>query len=417
MASKIFRDVALDRLSSPDELDRLLRVTDTKAWIAQIAIFAIIVVALVWSYTGRLPSTVSGQGVIVRTGGVLNVVAAGSGVVAQLKVNVGDKISAGQVVATVAQPAILEKYNNARQTLAQARREKERSHALREQETKLAIATIRRKVANVQSEIKHLEDEAELAREQVSVQNQLMADGIVTKQKTIEARQNLTAVEDRIAGLQANLQELDAEEFSNQAKVQQGDAEKAIGIQDLERNLHEVESQLEIAQNVVSPYGGEVLEVKVSPGATVAMGDAILSMQPDVQDLQALIFLPASQAKDVHSGMEVKISPSSVKPEEYGFIRGRVVYVSDFPDTPAELMRNFENEVLVKALTNDGPVTELRIEMKKNPRTPSGYEWSSAQGPAMALSGGTLCTAEVITRWQKPITLVFPAVRKAFGVA
>src|SRR6202000_1089217 len=99
MASKIFRDVALDRLSSPDELDRLLRVTDTRAWLAQIAIFAIIVVALVWGYTGRLPSTVSGQGVIVRTGGVLNVVAAGSGVVAHLKVKPGDKIKAGKAWA------------------------------------------------------------------------------------------------------------------------------------------------------------------------------------------------------------------------------------------------------------------------------------------------------------------------------
>lgn len=416
MASNIFRDVSLDRLSSPDELDRLLRVTDTKAWIAQIAIFAILIVALVWGYTGRLPSTVSGQGVIVRTGGVLNVVAAGSGVVAHLKVNVGDKISAGQIVATVAQPAILEKYNNARQTLVQARREKDRSHALREQQAKLAVATIQRKLANAQSEIKHLEDQAELAKEEVSVQNQLLADGIVTKQKTIEARQNLTGIEDRISGLNANIQELHAEEFSNSALVQQGDAEKQIGIQDLERNLHEVENQLQIAQNVVSPYAGEVLEVKVSPGATVAMGDPILSMQPDVQDLQVLIFLPAAQAKDVHSGMDAKISPSSVKPEEFGFIRGRVVYVSDFPDTPAELMRNFENEVLVKALTNDGPVTELRIEMQRNPKTISGYEWSSPKGPAMTLSGGTLCTAEVITRWQKPITLVFPAVRKAFGL-
>jgi HlyD family secretion protein len=416
MASNIFRDVSLDRLSSPDELDRLLRVTDTKAWIAEIAIFAIIVVALVWGYTGRVSSTVSGQGVIVRTGGVLNVVAAGSGVVAHLKVNVGDKISAGQIVATVAQPAILEKYNNARQTLAQARREKERSHTVREQQSKLAVATIQRKLANAQIEIKHLEEQAELAKEQVAVQNQLMADGIVTKQKTIEARQSLTAVEDRIAGLRTNIQELDSEEFSNQAVVQQGDADKAIGIQDLERNVHEIENQLQIAENVVSPYGGEVLEVKVSPGATVAMGDPILSMQPDVQDLQVLVFLPAAQAKDVHSGMDAKISPSSVKPEEFGFIRGSVVYVSDFPDTPAELMRNFQNEVLVRALTNDGPVTELRIEMRRNSTTPSGYEWSSAKGPAMMLSGGTLCTAEVITRWQKPITLVFPAVRKAFGL-
>jgi hypothetical protein len=34
----------------------------------------------------------------------------------------------------------------------------------------------------------------------------------------------------------------------------------------------------------------------------------------------------------------------------------------------------------------------------------------------LMLSGGTLCTAEVITRWQKPITLVFPSLRRVFGV-
>src|ERR1700722_4107918 len=412
----IFRAVALDRLSSPDELDRLLRVTDSKAWIAQIAVFGLLVLALIWGYTGKLPSTVSGQGVIVRTGGVLNVVAAGSGVVAKLRVNAGDKITAGQIIATVAQPSIAEKHRNALQMLAQAQRERERSHAIREQEAKLATATIVRKRANAEDEIKHLDDQVALAKEQVSAQEQLLAAGIVVKQKAIEARQSLTAIEDRIAGVRAQIQEFDAEEFASRAKVQQGDAEKEIAVQDAERNLHEVENQLEIAQNVVSPYGGEVLEVKILTGATVALGDPIVSIQPDVRDLQALVYLPAAQAKDVHPGMEVKISPSNVKPEEFGFVRGRVVYISDFPDTPAELMRNFENEVLVKVLTNDGPVTELRVEMLKDTKTPSGYQWSSSKGPNLLLSGGTLCTAEVITRWQKPVTLIFPALRRALGV-
>ena len=61
MDRSIFREVALERLSSPDELDRLLRVTDTKAWIALIAVFGLIAVALVWGYQGRLPSTVAAK--------------------------------------------------------------------------------------------------------------------------------------------------------------------------------------------------------------------------------------------------------------------------------------------------------------------------------------------------------------------
>jgi HlyD family secretion protein len=415
MDRPIFREVALERLSSPDELDRLLRVTDSKAWIAQLAIFGLIILALVWGYIGRIPSVVSGQGVIVRRGGVLNVAAAGSGVVAQLRVKVGDRISARQIVAAVAQPAMLEKHKNAEQALAQARRERDRSHVLRKEQAKMEAATIQRQHANTELEAAHLEEQAEIAKENVAAQNQLLAEGIIIKQKVIEARQNLASIQDRIASMHAHIQELEAQEFLVQAKVQQEHAEKEVGIQDLERNLSAVEKDLEIAGNVVSPYGGEVLEIKVSAGATVAAGDPILSIQPAVQDLEVLLYLPAARAKDVRTGMEAKISPSSVKPEEFGFIKGYVTYVSDFPDTPAELMHNFQNEVLVKTLTGEGPVTELHVEMERNPKMVSGYQWSSSKGPNLTLSGGTLCTAEVVTRWQKPIELFLPALRKALG--
>jgi len=416
MNRPIFREVALERLSSPDELDRLLKVTDFKGWIAQLTIFALIVLALTWGYIGRIPSVVSGQGVIVRRGGVLNVVAAGSGVVAQLKVKVGDRISEGQIVTTVAQPAILEKRKNVELALAQARRERDWSHALRVQQAKMETAAIQRQHDNAQLEAKHLEEQAALAAEIVAGQDQLFAAGIIIKQKAIEAKQNLAAVQDRVASVHAHLQELEAQEFSIQAKVQEEDAQKQLGIEELERNLSAVEKDLEIAGNVISPYRGEVLEVKVSAGATVAASDPVVSIQPDVQDLEVLLYLPAARAKDVRKGMEAMISPSSVKPEEYGFIKGYVSYVSDFPDTPAELMHNFQNEVLVKALTGEGPVTGLHVEMDRNPKTFSGYQWSSSRGPNLTLSGGTLCTAEVVTRWQRPVELMLPALRKTFGL-
>jgi HlyD family secretion protein len=416
MNRPIFREVALERLSSPDELDRLLKVTDFKGWIAQLTIFALIVLALTWGYIGRIPSVVGGQGVIVRRGGVLNVVAAGSGVVAQLKVKVGDRISEGQIVTTVAQPAILEKRKNVELALAQARRERDWSHALRVQQAKMETAAIQRQHDNAQLEAKHLEEQAALAAEIVAGQDQLFAAGIVIKQKAIEAKQNLAAVQDRIASVHAHLQELEAQEFSIQAKVQEEDAQKQLGIEELERNLSAVEKDLEIAGNVISPYRGEVLEVKVSAGATVAASDPVVSIQPDVQDLEVLLYLPAARAKDVRKGMEAMISPSSVKPEEYGFIKGYVSYISDFPDTPAELMHNFQNEVLVRALTGEGPVTGLHVEMERNQKTLSGYQWSSSRGPNLTLSGGTLCTAEVVTRWQRPVELLLPALRKTFGL-
>jgi HlyD family secretion protein len=417
MDQPIFRQVALERLSSPEELDRLLRVTDSKAWIAQLTMLALTAVAIAWGYYGRIPSVVSGQGVIIRRGGVLNIVSAGSGVVAQLKVKVGDRINEGQIVAEIAQPSMLERRKNAEEALAQARREKDRSHTIHVEQATMERAAIERQRANAEMEVKHLEQQADLAKENVAAQNQLLEAGIIIKQKAIEASQSLAGIQDRIASVQAHIQELQAQEFSIQARVHEEDAQKEMAIQDLERNVRAVENDLEIAGKVVSPYRGEVLEVKVSTGTTVGTSDPILSIQPDVQDLEVLLYLPAARAKDVRSGMEARISPSSVKPEEFGFVKGYVSYVSDFPDTTAELMHNFQNEVLVKALTSEGPVTGLRVEMDRNPKTFSGYQWSSSKGPKLALSGGTLCTAEVVTRWQRPLELLLPALRKTLGLA
>jgi HlyD family secretion protein len=255
-----------------------------------------------------------------------------------------------------------------------------------------------------------------LAKEQVVVQDALLADGIVTKQKTIEARQHVASLEAQIANFQAEIKELNAEEFSTHAKVDEGDADKQLRVQDLQRNVHEVETELDLAENVVSPYDGEVLEVKVSTGATIAAGEPLVSIQNDTQDLQVLVYVSAEHAKNVKSGMEVKVMPATVKPEEFGFVKGKVAHVSDFPDTPAELMRNFENEVLVKALTQEGPVTELRVEMERNPSSPSGYQWSSPRGARVSISGGTLCAAEIVTRREAPISLVLPYFRRTLGL-
>jgi HlyD family secretion protein len=163
---------------------------------------------------------VTGQGIVIRKGGVLNVAAAGSGVITQLNVDVGEKIRANQVVARIAQPAMLEKLRGAQEMLTQAQRDKDRSHALLENEAKLTVESIRRKRANAQGEIAHLEEHAKLATQQVAEQDELLSHGIVTKQKTIEARQNVESIADQIANLQATVKELDAEEFSAPAKVE-----------------------------------------------------------------------------------------------------------------------------------------------------------------------------------------------------
>ena len=147
------------------------------------------------------------------------------------------------------------------------------------------------------------------------------------------------------------------------------------------------------------------------------MGTPIISLQPDVDTLEAVLYVPADRAKDLHSGMDVEILPTTVRREEYGFIRGTVTFVSDYPATEAATMRVFENAPLVQALSARGPVTEVRVDLATDASTPSGFRWSSPRGAPVTLSGGTLCVGDIVTRRQRPINLVVPELKAALGVS
>ena len=138
------------------------------------------------------------------------------------------------------------------------------------------------------------------------------------------------------------------------------------------------------------------------PGSLVAAGSPILSIQPQGNTLEVLVYLPSLQAKAVQPGMAAEISPSTVKREEFGFIRGKVVYVGEFPASSDALMRNFQNETLVHSIMAGGPGDGIAGNAGARSRDQcSGYKWSSSRGPAITISSGTLCTVEVITRQQR----------------
>ncbi len=133
MDTSIFRKTSLERLSSPEQLDTIMRVTGAKRWLALAGMFLILGVAVIWGYEGTIDTKVSGSGVIVRAGTVLNVVAAGSGLVTSINVNLGDRVKADQVVAKVSDPEMLEKIRLARSALEEAKAERERNLLLRQQ--------------------------------------------------------------------------------------------------------------------------------------------------------------------------------------------------------------------------------------------------------------------------------------------
>ena len=69
-----YRKSSLDKLSSPEQLDRAITIISPSFWVAAIGGGLIIAVVLIWSVFGRLPVSVSTIGMYMGDNGIYNAI-------------------------------------------------------------------------------------------------------------------------------------------------------------------------------------------------------------------------------------------------------------------------------------------------------------------------------------------------------
>lgn len=123
-AKKLFREEALERLSSPERLDQLMNVVNPQAWLPLAGLGSLVAIAALWSVFGRLPLTVSGQGVLLYPRSVVQLQAPSEGTVVELKIKPGDNVNKGDVIGIISQPSLeqqlAQEKNKLRELLNQA---------------------------------------------------------------------------------------------------------------------------------------------------------------------------------------------------------------------------------------------------------------------------------------------------------
>lgn len=102
MQNRLFRRSALERLSSPEQLDSLMQVTAPRAWIALIGLLIIIAAFVMWGFTGSIQVTTTGRGLLLKGGtGITTVNAPSKGQLNDLYVDVDDIVGAGEIIARI----------------------------------------------------------------------------------------------------------------------------------------------------------------------------------------------------------------------------------------------------------------------------------------------------------------------------
>src|SRR5258707_1555768 len=96
---EIFRATAIERLSSPEQLDQLVDIVRPADWIATVVIGLVLAAIVAWSVVGRIPTRAAGEGILISDGGkVVDAISSNAGSLAAIEVMVGDHVTQGQLV-------------------------------------------------------------------------------------------------------------------------------------------------------------------------------------------------------------------------------------------------------------------------------------------------------------------------------
>lgn len=413
--SQIFRKVSLDRLSSPEQLDQIMRVTSPMGWAALAACIVLVVMAVIWGIFGTIPTKVMGQGILVEKGSLFDVVALGDGQIIEVHAEVDQMVEAGQAVARISQPDIQHQLDEAQRTL---------DHLLEERSfiNKLGSDIHSSRMQHIAQQRKTLLDSIKLSEarlndlhERVEQHRALLQKGIVARKTYLDAKAEYNAALQDVLKYREQLAALPTTSFqaTSERRKEQIDVERRIIA--AEEELDTVADRLELASRIVTPKAGRVNEIFKKPGVFLRTGEALLNLEtysPDDNFYVSAYFNP-DQGKRIKPGMTMHVAPSVAKREEYGVVIAEVVSVSAFPASPRGMMHILENEKLVELLSKNGPPIKVRAKLVKDANSFSGFRWSSGEGAPIKLQSGTMCQAEVVVEEQHPMSLVIPFLKKS----
>ncbi|WP_257669664.1 NHLP bacteriocin system secretion protein [Parapedobacter tibetensis] len=418
MSTPFFRKAALEKLSTPEKLDQLIKVTEPRAWVTLTAIAVLLATAIAWSFWGNVKTKLNVVGVLLG-GEVHEVVSTSQGQLISLKVKIGDQVKEGDVIAKIEQPQISQQIEEAKALLVEQQFELERLKSFGSQDSKLQNEFIRQQQSSIQLQIGTQRKTLEFLRNQLDTEKDLLKKGLITTSQVINTEQQIEGAINQIENLKAQSAQTSSQKLNLDFDSGQRVNLVKQRIAQTERNIEQLLERYDIQSNIKSPYKGEVVEVLTDAGIMVAQGAPLFKLKNQDEltgDLRGVLYIPSQDGKKIKVGMEALVAPSTIQPQDFGFMKGTVTYVSDFPITQKGMMTSVKNDQLVQSLLGVGAPFEVHVKFEKDTAAYSGFRWTSANGPKVQIKEGTSCLGKVTVKSEPPITIVVPALKKFFDL-
>ena len=193
-------------------------------------------------------------------------------------------------------------------------------------------------------------------------------------------------------------------------------------IEDLRREIRVTQARFDFDGRVLAERDGQMLDLQVIEGQTVAMGQRLgtigrgRSGDAAADQLKAVTYFSPADARRLPIGLPVEVVPLWNQRGRFGGIEGKVKHVLTLPATEEDISTTIGNPQLAASLVKNGPVMRAEIELLRDPASRDGYRWTLSRGSGVfpVREGLTVATFAYV-EWRTPLSYLVPGIRSLTG--
>ncbi len=406
------RNKALDRLRTPEHLDRALNVTTPMTWLWLCVLLALTGAVVAWGFWGEISIYVEAEGIFLsRKGMVFDAASPGGGRLTRIAVAVGQQVQEGDVVAEIFDAETSERLKSAVALVAEHKEELRDRITETNEENRLAAENLARQRDRLDEMERINRELKEKAGMRLQEDRKLFAQRMIDRTAVERSEQALSVLQQNLFEVLRRRDALDEDDVRRRSGINSRLSHAKGELLKAEMDVSELRVTIE-TWRIRAPVSGRIIEIKAQIGVTLGPGESVLSIETGGEGLDVLSYVSALDGKSVKEGMSVLVTPATVRREEYGSMIGTVEYVSEFPASLNGMVAVLRNQELAGTFSASGPPYPARIALTPDATTRSGFAWTSPQATHLEITPGTLATVEIRASTQSPAALVLPWIKE-----
>lgn len=317
------------------------------------ASIAFLILFFLWATFFKIDQVVHAQGQVIASSRTQVVQAADGGVLVDMKVQEGDEVQAGQIIAVLEKERVLASFTESqgkvmalRMTVARLQAEITDKPLVYDDAIQKNYPTLyetqinlyKQRTKAIDDQLAVLKDNVQLAQEELSMNQPLEKMGDISKADILRLKRTVNEARNQYASTK--------NKYLQDASAELNKAQEDLNAQ--EQTMADREQLLEHT-DIIAPATGIVKSVRVTTlGGVVRQGDEILQILPTESDLVIEAKIKPADMANIKGGLPAKVKLDAYDYAIFGTMSGVVTYVS--ADTLQED-------------TKAGPMTYYRVKV------------------------------------------------------